>query len=109
MDESVLNSPEMTARLIGNRPNTYTFTKVSNFLLRARLLLVAGVERSFCKPKRAKGMSFISYWLLEFERVSVNQLAVRVWKSFCQPIGAQEESHLVSYWLLELGVVSVNQ
>jgi hypothetical protein len=28
MDESVLNSPQMTARLIGNRPNTYTFTKV---------------------------------------------------------------------------------
>lgn len=27
MEEKVLNSPEMTARLIGNRPNTYTFTK----------------------------------------------------------------------------------
>jgi hypothetical protein len=32
MDEQVLNSPQMTARLIGNRPNTYTFTKVTCIL-----------------------------------------------------------------------------
>ena len=29
MDEKLLNSPEMTAKLIGNRPNTYTYTKVT--------------------------------------------------------------------------------
>ena len=29
MDETVLNSPEITSKLIGNRPNTYTFTKVN--------------------------------------------------------------------------------
>ena len=29
MDPSLLNSPEMTAQIIGNKPNTYTFTKVT--------------------------------------------------------------------------------
>ena len=29
MDPSLLNSPEMTKQIIGNKPNTYTFTKVS--------------------------------------------------------------------------------
>ena len=29
MDETTLNDPQMTGKLIGNRPNTYTFTKVS--------------------------------------------------------------------------------
>ncbi|XP_023328796.1 putative fatty acyl-CoA reductase CG5065 isoform X1 [Eurytemora carolleeae] len=32
MDEETLNSPEMTAKLIGNRPNTYTFTKVIDLI-----------------------------------------------------------------------------
>ena len=28
MDPAILDSPEVTKKLIGNRPNTYTFTKV---------------------------------------------------------------------------------
>ena len=28
MPAETLNSPEMTAKVIGKRPNTYTFTKV---------------------------------------------------------------------------------
>ena len=27
-DPAILNSPKMTAQIIGNKPNTYTFTKV---------------------------------------------------------------------------------
>ena len=29
MDPSLLDAPEITKKMIGNRPNTYTFTKVS--------------------------------------------------------------------------------
>ena len=32
MDEETLNSPELTAKLIGNKPNTYTFTKVMDLI-----------------------------------------------------------------------------
>lgn len=28
MDPSLLDAPEITKKMIGNRPNTYTFTKV---------------------------------------------------------------------------------
>jgi hypothetical protein len=29
MDPAILDTPEVTKVMIGNRPNTYTFTKVS--------------------------------------------------------------------------------
>ena len=28
MDQDIINSPEVTRKMIGDRPNTYTFTKV---------------------------------------------------------------------------------
>ena len=28
MDPDIINSPELTRKMIGDRPNTYTFTKV---------------------------------------------------------------------------------
>ena len=32
MDPAILDSAEVTKKLIGNRPNTYTFTKVGSSL-----------------------------------------------------------------------------
>jgi len=48
MDADLLNSPEMTAKLIGNRPNTYTYTKA----LAESLLITegAGLPVSIVRP-----------------------------------------------------------
>ena len=40
MDPDIINSPEVTRKMIGDRPNTYTFTKVQVYYRSSERILI---------------------------------------------------------------------
>ena len=46
MDPDIINSPEVTLKIIGDRPNTYTFTKVQVYDCRSDSISVQALAES---------------------------------------------------------------